>query len=230
MPVDTIAVRETPGGIALRQRMSKQIAMAEAALAEVRTLEDALAVEHGAEALRYAIKQANLGLHLQHSAAEVRLRAARRAGDILLEVAHPKRGYRAATDTKPTTIELGIGSQVAWRYKMIAGIDEAAFNQFMADRRRQHQDISINACLRLAKKGRHVRPLSVHTRERRRHGFPAAKHGTTDACYAFLRKALQEGDGALREMSGAEKATMNAAMTSLYEAADRLLELIGKSA
>jgi site-specific DNA-methyltransferase (adenine-specific) len=77
--------------------LNSQIAKTRKALADVETIEDAASIADYAEAVRYAAKQAGASIHLQNAAAEVRLRAERRSGQLQREA--QKRGELAAKGT-----------------------------------------------------------------------------------------------------------------------------------
>ena len=55
-------------------------------LAEIRTVDDAKQLIDLAEAARIYARQVDLGLEAQNHAAEIKLRAQRRAGEVLVEV------------------------------------------------------------------------------------------------------------------------------------------------
>ena len=63
-----------------------QIDRARVALTEVETVEDAMLLADFAESVRYAARQAKAGMEAENAAAEIRLRAERRAGDLLAEM------------------------------------------------------------------------------------------------------------------------------------------------
>jgi hypothetical protein len=95
-------------------------------LAEVRTLDDAKDLINLAEAARIYAKQIELGLEAQNHAAEIKLHAQRKAGEILSTMEKNKgaQNQLAGKDTSggyslkppeaqpPTYSELGIGKRV----------------------------------------------------------------------------------------------------------------------
>src|SRR6266567_2748500 len=67
-----------------------QLEIARRLLAEVRSVDDAKAIHDFAEAARVHARQARLGLEAQNDAAEIRLRAERKLGELLASMdKHP---------------------------------------------------------------------------------------------------------------------------------------------
>ena len=83
----------TTTDLALHATSSSPLARLETArrlLAEVRSVDDAKAIHDVAEAARVYARQARLGLEAQNDAAEIRLRAERKLGELLASMdKHP---------------------------------------------------------------------------------------------------------------------------------------------
>jgi len=98
-------------------------------LAEIRTIDDAKQLIDLAEAARYYAQRAELGLEAQNHAAEIKLRAQRRAGEILETMNFPsgRPAEKALPDEtlyKPTHEEIGITRKDAHTWQTIAAIPE----------------------------------------------------------------------------------------------------------
>ena len=79
-------------------------------LAEVRSVDDAKAIHDFAEAARVYARQARLGLEAQNDAAEIRLRAERKLGELLAALpkqdgGDPARARSQAATRGPTAFE-----------------------------------------------------------------------------------------------------------------------------
>ena len=68
------------------------ISKARQQLAEARTLDDVLEIRDKAEAIRVYVRSAEEGLEAQNHAAEIKLRAERKAGELLAEMDKNKGG------------------------------------------------------------------------------------------------------------------------------------------
>src|SRR6266849_2992821 len=128
----------TPTDLALNSPSSSPLARLETArrlLAEVRRVDDAKAIHDFAEAARVYARQARLGLEAQNDAAEIKLRAERRLGELL--AARPKQDggdaararSQAATEVPSRLDELGISKSQSSRCQTIAAVPEPVFEE-----------------------------------------------------------------------------------------------------
>ncbi len=113
-------------------------------LADVRSVHDAKAIHDFAEAARVYARQARLGLEAQNDAAEIRLRAERKLGELLASMdKHPggnvNRSLRATGwSEQPTRLhDLGISKSQSSRWQAIAAVPTHVFDQHLADVREQ---------------------------------------------------------------------------------------------
>src|ERR1700737_2735894 len=136
----------TTTDLALNIPSSSPLARLETArrlLAEVRRVDDAKAIHDFAEAARVYARQARLGLEAQNDAAEIKLRAERRLGELL--AARPKQDggdaararSQAATEVPPRLGALGISKSQSSRWQAIAAVPEPVFEQYLSDLREQ---------------------------------------------------------------------------------------------
>ena len=112
-------------------------------LAEVRSVDDAKAIRDVAEAARIYARQARLGLEAQNDAAEIKLRAERKLGELLAQsernpggnanLSQPATGWN-----QPARLQdLGISRSQSSRWQAIAAVPETVFDRHLADVREQ---------------------------------------------------------------------------------------------
>src|SRR6266699_3433548 len=112
-------------------------------LAEVRSVDDAKAIHDFAEAARVYARQARLGLEAQNDAAEIRLRAERKLGELLAALPKQDGGdaararSQAATEVPPRLSDLGISKSQSSRWQAIAAVPEPVFGRHLAAVREQ---------------------------------------------------------------------------------------------
>lgn len=110
-------------------------------LAEAVAVDDVKLIRDQAEAMRALAKQRGLGIDAQNHAAEIKIRAERRLGEILAEMPKNK-GVRLGGDTmsppgdEPTLAELDIEKKQSSRWQQMADIPVADFEQSIIDGRR----------------------------------------------------------------------------------------------
>lgn len=139
-------------------------------LAEVRSVDDAKKIIDLAEAARVYAKQVKLGLEAQNHAAEIKIRAQRRAGEILREMEkseggrpvenrlQPATGFAnapaglIAKGSLPTYSDLGIEKRDAHVWQTLASMDAPVFEQFIAEKRDAVEEITTAAMYREAKR------------------------------------------------------------------------------
>jgi len=146
----------------VRGGMLAQIGHAKAALAEVETIEDALRIAGFAESVRYAARQAEAGIRVQNAAAEVRLRAERRAGELLASMdtaqgARTDLGTSSNDEKKLDAIErAGIKVPTAYRYEQVARVPEPVFEEHLAAKVEAGEEITTSGLLTVARLGYHT--------------------------------------------------------------------------
>jgi DNA methylase len=125
-----------------------------------RTVDDIKDIRDKAEALRLYLKQAGESLEIQNVVAEIKLRAERRAGEILAEMERQGRGgdrgnqhlAKSHDGTLPTLAEIGISRKQSSRWQQIAAIPETVFEGYFTESRESHAELTTAALLRLAKR------------------------------------------------------------------------------
>lgn len=147
------------------------------ALAEAKTVDDVKDIRDKSEAMRAYAKQAK-NKQLEVDAAEIRIRAERRLGEMIAAQREAgnlskgaavegvgKRGSQANPHSLPTLAEAGIDKNLADRARKLAAIPEAEFTEIVSDWRerveRENERVSVN----LLKSGeRHAASQTVDTR------------------------------------------------------------------
>lgn len=130
---------------------------ARVALAEARSIDEVKAIRDKAEALRLYARQAGESLEMQNDIAEIKLRAERRAGELLKEVERAERGrpigktLHDATFIPPTLADLGIERTQSHRWQAIADVPEPIFEQHIETVKARGDELTSAGVLRIAK-------------------------------------------------------------------------------
>jgi hypothetical protein len=129
-----------------------KLSHAERALAEAKTLDDLVAIRDTATAAKAYAEAAKLGTAAINHATEVKLRAERRAGEMLREMA--KRGERAGLGrpsnkgrTAPFLSDLGISVHESKAWQRVADVPEPEFEDRLAEVKENGQRLSRAAVL-----------------------------------------------------------------------------------
>lgn len=156
-------------------------------LALLTRIDEIKVIRDKAEALRMYCRQAGESLEMQNECAEIKVRAERRAGQLLQDTGR-KKGETDKTIISqngillPTLKELRIEPKQSMRWQMIAGIPERVFEQHIETTRAMAAELTTAGLLRLAR-GRQRR------QQQRRYGskrysalplssLPAGHYGT----------------------------------------------------
>lgn len=127
------------------------LALIQGALDALQTVEDpreAASIVAKADAIRYLAEKADMSFEVQNQAAEVALRAKRRAGELLRDVIT----HGGAPESHAVTLgDLGIQKQTASRWYSIADIPEERFETYLADEQAQHRELTTAGAVRLAR-------------------------------------------------------------------------------
>jgi N6-adenosine-specific RNA methylase IME4 len=121
-----------------RAAILARVGEARAALAEVESIEETLRIAGFAESIRHAARQARAGVELENAAMEVRLRAERRAGELLVAIpknagGRPRTGPRVVrVFSEPTLAELGVSKRQSSTFQQVAGVPERVFEEYVS--------------------------------------------------------------------------------------------------
>lgn len=121
-------------------------------LSEVKTLDEIKAIRDKAEAVRSYAQSAKLGLELQNIAAELKLRAERKARDLLSTLKlrggdRKSNGYRDRLKLG----DLGISQNQSKRWQKEATVPAEKFNRYIEHAHKSGVEISAAALIRIAR-------------------------------------------------------------------------------
>jgi hypothetical protein len=150
MPGKDLAIPASARALAL-------VEQAKGMLAEARDLADVREVIGKAEAIRHFLKQQGEALEAQNIAAEVKIRAERRAGELLqgmdrAAIGRPQKTSHDARVIEPTLSDLGIGYSQSSRYQAIASVPDEAFEGHIEEAKAKGVPLTTNGALRLARR------------------------------------------------------------------------------
>lgn len=138
--------------------MDTQLVKTEAArqaIEEARRVDEVKAIRDQAEAARAYAKQAKLGMEMVNAAAEIKLRAERRAGQILLEMDKHEGGRpsenpsSASRGFAPKLADLGVTHDQSSRWQQMAAMPQSKFEQHLAERKEAGEEITLKSVLRM---------------------------------------------------------------------------------
>ncbi len=122
------------------------------AIADAREPVELVDIADRAEAYRRYAQRARLGLQLQNKFAELRLRAERRLGTMLvaMERLRGRPGKSAASAHLPRLSELGVTRKLSSQSQRLAAVPARLFDSFIRDAMRRENEISTRALLNLS--------------------------------------------------------------------------------
>lgn len=137
-----------------------KVSEARRALASAQTLEDVLAIRDQAKALEACLKIVGESLEAANDAAEVKLRAERKAGEMLATRSDARgRNQHTAEDADivsgSSLGELGVSEKQSSRWQREAAVDDETFENYLASCREEQREITQAGLLNIAK-GCHV--------------------------------------------------------------------------
>ena len=147
-------------------------------------------VRDKAEALRMYAKQAGESLETQNDYAEIKIRAERRAGQLLQESGRKKGETNKSIIChegiwSPTLKELGIEAKQSMRWQTIAGIPETVFEAHIETTRAKAAELTTADLLRLARRQQRRRQQKKYGSKRYNalplSSLPAGHYGTVYA-------------------------------------------------
>jgi len=127
-------------------------------LSKVVTLDDAKDIRDKAEAIRHYLKQSQDSLDAQNYAAEVRIRAERRIGEMLASVEMRGRPEKGCSVQPFSLSSLGIEKTASSRWQSIASIPDEQFDAKVRETVKAKKELTSSAFLSLAKKLKNGEP------------------------------------------------------------------------
>jgi len=130
-----------------------KINQASLALASAKNLDDVLRIRDQAEALRIYIKAASDSLQAANAAAEIKLRAERRAGELLAGMEKPLNQHDkvAGNSVLPATLEsVGVSKMQSSRWQKEAKVDEDVFEGYIRECNDEQREVTQAGLLKLA--------------------------------------------------------------------------------
>lgn len=129
------------------------------ALSAAKTLDDVVQIRDQAEALRVYVKAASNSLDAANAAAEIKLRAERKAGEMLAAMQLPGRGggdvKSSGTLLLDSLGDLGIDKTQSSRWQREASVDEDMFLEYIFSCQAEGRELTQSGLLKLAN-GAHV--------------------------------------------------------------------------
>ena len=123
------------------------------ALARVKDVDDVKEIRDKAEAVRKYIESAGLGLEVQNKAAELKLRAERKAGEMLAEMKLHGGDRRSDVSGDRTRLEdLGISKDQSSRWQLLARVPAKLFDEFVAQFNVRQVELTTAEALRFARR------------------------------------------------------------------------------
>lgn len=134
-----------------------------ALLAECKTVDEVKSIRDKAEALRQYAKQQGECLEIQNAAAEIKIRAERRAGELIKVMpkskgaATPKRTSPEPTRSHdeiasaPSLKDMGIDHNQASRWQSIASVPEEDFEEHIVEKKKGQKELTSAGLHKLAK-------------------------------------------------------------------------------
>jgi ParB family chromosome partitioning protein len=130
-----------------------RISQAKLALVSAKNLDDVLRIRDQAEALRIYIKAASDSLEAANSAAEIKLRAERRAGEMLAGMEKPlnQHGKVAPNTMLGATLEsFGVSYMQSSRWQKEAKVNEDTFEEYIRECNDEQREVTQAGLLKLA--------------------------------------------------------------------------------
>jgi DNA modification methylase len=143
--------------VANEPRQITLVSQAKTALAEARSLDEVKDIRDKAEAMRLYLKQRDESLEAQNTAAEIKLWAERKAGELLKAMPkHP--GGRPLENHRhddgsftPTLADIGVDENQSRRWQTVASLPEDEFTRHIEETKAAGKDLTTNGVLKVAK-------------------------------------------------------------------------------
>lgn len=142
--------------VATMPRELMLVSNARKALTEAKTVDEVKQIRDKAAAVKLYLQQAGESLEVQNSAAEIKLRAERRAGELLAEMDKNK-GHRIGADPKsapapPRLEDLGITHKQSSRWQQEASVPEEVFERHVETVKAAGKELTSSGLIKLARR------------------------------------------------------------------------------
>lgn len=141
-----------------------KILAARKAIAEAKKVDELKNIRDKAEAVRMYAKQAGLGLEIINDASEIKLRAERRAGEMLTGMQKNtgakgvgKKVQSTATTTLPPKLgDMGVTKDQSYRWRSMNEVPEGKFEDHITSKRAAGEELTTAGVMGLVKKERRI--------------------------------------------------------------------------
>jgi len=133
--------------------------VAQKALVKATKLEEVMDIRDKAEAIRVYVKASGEGLIAQNAAAELKLRAERKAGAMLADMEKKKNQHSAGNTLLPALADLGIEKMQSSRWQKQSTVPEGKFNDLVTECNEEGLELTQQSVLSLVGAG-HVSQAS----------------------------------------------------------------------
>lgn len=132
------------------------ISKAATALASAKSLEDVLEIRDKAEAIRMYVRAVGESLVVQNHAAEIKLRAERKAGELLLkmEKQNGARDGKRSDIVSPRLEEVGVTRKQSSRWQAEAKVPEKQFQKLVEECNEEGKELTQAALINIAKRNK----------------------------------------------------------------------------
>ncbi|MFN3194026.1 MAG: hypothetical protein ACE361_26190 [Aureliella sp.] len=128
------------------------LSQAHRAIAEARSLNELKDIRDKAEAARKYAQAAGMGLEIQNYAAEVKLRAERRAGKLLAKLnLHGGDRSDKSADHRVTLSDIGVTKDQSSRWQLTAAVPEKRFEEYVDTTRNESGEVTTAGLVRIAR-------------------------------------------------------------------------------
>lgn len=119
------------------------------AISCVSSISEAMDLAGRAKALQSYAKTSGQQLEVQNNVAELKIRAERKAGKILLDMEKPTNQHGEKNSTLQTLDDLGITRMQASRWQALAKVSDEDFDRYCTEQREKGKEITQAGCVRL---------------------------------------------------------------------------------
>jgi len=130
-----------------------KLSTARKALAAARTLDDILNIRDSAEAVRVYAKAAKEGLEAQNFASEIKIRAERKAGELLAGMEKNKGGQGTGNTALPVLDDIGVSKMQSSRWQKEATVSADEFERHVTECNDEQKELTQSSVLKLAGAG-----------------------------------------------------------------------------